>query len=358
MSDSPIFDALNSEQDYTGKMESTRKLTSRLFPTAMFVYRSEQNNQPDPHLDGSYVEEEEEVLVRPFMPVQGIPRGTLGQMSIKKGIPSRLTSEEGLTARVMKAPTHLSEQDLLDHGIVVAETFSAEAPEDPHGCTDACRNEHGIRGLLEHVGIDTSNGISVGDRVVAEPRNRTFMEAMREASEAPPVELTAKVPEASAKLVEDLLEGHGLINSERLAENFHPLDLEKQGISFTEFALMMVRKFREKYPHIKNVKFSTVNELDGTETFVVESTDPRPEPGVIYPKEVEQWVKLPEGTEALGSILRDVRKTFNEQHPGYVMTAVNGIQEHDDGSATLRLEAQKLEPVKPLPEKDTAQLME
>jgi hypothetical protein len=40
------------------------------------------------------------------------------------------------------------------------------------------------------------------------------------------------------------------------------------------------------------------------------------------------------------------------------MTAVNGIKVNDDGSATLKIEAQELPPIKPLSEKNTAQLME
>lgn len=45
--------------------------------------------------------------------------------------------------------------------------YTFEKPKDDHACTDSCKGVQGIRGLLEHVGIDTSGrDISVGEEVV------------------------------------------------------------------------------------------------------------------------------------------------------------------------------------------------
>lgn len=45
--------------------------------------------------------------------------------------------------------------------------YTFEKPKDDHACIDSCKGVSGIRGLLEHVGIDTSGrDISVGEEVV------------------------------------------------------------------------------------------------------------------------------------------------------------------------------------------------
>jgi hypothetical protein len=382
MSDSPIFDSLNSERDYTGTMESFRKEMTRYFRTAKYIYIPEQSNLPDPYLDGPYVEAEEEVLVSPFVPVKGVVRGTISEAN----------------PRIVK----LELSDAFEKMPSAEETFNSELPP---GCTPSCAHESGIRGLLEHVGIDTSNGIRVGDRVVAEPLRDTFGRALKGVSEVPTMELKAKVLGVSSKLVEGQLEAHGVLpepveKRERREDSFHPLDLEKQGISFTDYVKSQIEWFRKSFPHVNEIRTFIEKELDGTETIVVESADPtppfkaegvpegilqgrttaefwesvdispkalraaerrtleQPEPNVIKPKVLKHWFECENGAEAASSVIEDVRKAFNEQHPGYIMTAVNGIKVNDDGSATLKIEAQELPPIKPLSEKNTAQLME
>jgi hypothetical protein len=224
MSDSPIFDQLNAERDYTGKMEVLRNRTKpfRTIGMAGSLPLSEFLQEVHEIADRTLgVEEEPEVLAEPFVTVEGEPRG-------------KKTS---------------------DH---------------PHD------GDTGIRGLLEHVGIDTSGGISVGDRVVAEP-------------------LMAKVIRPHPQLVMNQLEGHypeefvipskkveyAAIEEEYLAENFDPGDLQEQGVGFTEYVAYVIDKFKTQYPHVNNgISLSTKHELDGTETIVVKAVRPHPENNV------------------------------------------------------------------------------
>lgn len=66
---------------------------------------------------------------------------------------------------------------------------------------------------------------------------------------------------------------------------------------------------------------------------------------------------VPRGEELLNGldgVVADVRRTFEREYPGHVMTAVTGIQELPDGSAILTVEGQALTPIKPLSEKNSA----
>jgi hypothetical protein len=254
MSDSPIFDRVNSERDYTGTMASFRKEMTRYFRAAGYVYVPEQSNLPDPHLDGPYIEAEEEVVVRPFIPVVGIPRGT---------VEATVELEDGSVEEV-------------------AETFSGKK-------------------------IVTKGDVAT----IVQESSASGFSFFR----------TAGVPEK-------LLEGR----TEK--EFWESVDLSPEALRAPERALRT--QLREKYPDLFKEPEGPWNGLQSGDHILVEDQN------FIDP----------------GNAVEELRKSFEEQHPGYVMTEIKGITVNDDGSATLRIEAQELPPIKPLSEKNTAQLME
>lgn len=291
MSNEPIFDQLADERGYKALLESIhRRPISNLFAKRVQArVVTQEGLAPDPSLDGPIhlIEKEPEVVVSPFVPVQGVPRGTAST------VPLNLCMD-----KLMHRPEITEELDQY--------TYNPEST-----CTQRCEHESGIKGLLEHVGIDTSGGISVGDRVVAEP--------------------------------------------ERLEENFHPMDLINSGVTFTEFMQGVIKQFHEKFPNAQNIRISTRSELDGTETFIVKGTR---EPVIQSHVQLPDSVVMGASREGLDGVLRDFRAEMGQQHPGFVPMAVTAIQEHEDGSATLTVEGQKITPVQPLSEKNAAQLME
>lgn len=149
-------------------------------------------------------------------------------------------------------------------------------------------------------------------------------------------------------------EPRGLITGPEIIEEFFdPIELEEKGISFTEFSTKMIEKFKEKYPHAEHFRISaTQTDFAGPrEKFVVESYTPH-----VSPETPSKTEDAPQ--EALGAILADWKATVALQHPGFIPMAVTAIQEHEDGSATLEVEGQYIPPVKPLSEKNTAQVTE
>lgn len=286
MSDSPIFDALNAEQDYTGTMASTRRYLKQSFtsPTVNLgtkrgPIQAAASKLMDEHFDGPFTnsggvplglpsrEDEEEVYVKP---AGGVPRGTQ-------------TSCTPLRSNLLSVMPEIREE---------LGQYTYTPSKDSEGA---------MMGTYE---------FDIADRA--------------------------------------------------MTVTFDPGDLLDANISFSSFVAGALKTYREKFPDVEEVEFRTKEhdfELSQEKLFV-RSRGPKP-----------PWIGIGEGDHILvtgmgdrfedpGNAVEGVRQAFEEQHPGHVMVAVKGIQVHDDGSATLKVEGQKLTPVQPLSEKNTAQPME
>jgi len=318
--------------------------------------------QPDPILDSPVpLAPQEEVYVRPFVRVEGEPRGT--QFDHYRA----QAEEQGANGNAKF--------------ILPPETID-DAPRAEQ-CVHPHSHDTGIRGLLEHVGIDTSRGISVDGEMVAEPcvkpltpslKDRVLgidhlilkdqMDAHRAMWEG---YVDQRVEALNHNRVKIMTEVHSMIlghiaeglSVKRLDYVFSPLEMEDSGLSFTDFAHAVVEGYRRGYPEVKDYRFSVQHGRfeDAQEIFVVEEIVKVTPDTLKDIKSGDQLeITFPKGVrKPENGILRDVQAAFRQQHPDHVMVSVTDIQEHEDGSATLTVEGQSLVTVQPLSGMETAQ---
>lgn len=316
MSDSPIFDRMALERGYA------RLTASRTIPVPE---QRQAPIQPDPILDSPVpMAPEEEVYVKPFVKVDGVPRGTQKNvfpygfetsipddmpMPVAKMIhpPEKINDAPGsprfdsLRARVLGVDPKILQDQFEAHGIMWQDYTDARVE----------MLNYNFRAVVE-----AARSMALINQAEGEPRKR-------------------------------------------IEYSFNPLDLDDSGLSFTDFAHAVVEGFRRGYPEVKDYRFMTnhADIMDNREVFIVEEivkvtpdTVKDIKPGdhldILFPKV--------QGSP-LDGVLRDVQATFRAQYPEHVMVAVTDIQEHEDGSATLTVEGQSLAQVKPLSEMETAQ---
>jgi hypothetical protein len=186
------------------------------------------------------------------------------------------------------------------------------------------------RALARHVNPLFVRSVPVPDEVeeifvkpfvpVREVRRGTFGQALKNLTDQPAIELTAKSLEAQAGQRFELI---------RMETKIDILEDGKQltGNPFTDFALGTIKKFRADNPGVDRVNFFVDLKTDGTEMFVVE--------GQIMKKDEKLpdivMVKTEKPQEASSGVLADYRAAVTDQCPGFIPMAVKAIQEHEEG---------------------------
>jgi len=148
MSNSPIFDALDAEQNYTDRMAAVKKSLIRyspLYSSVVPVIASDKEilghtmYNPDPYLDGPIElvgaqefegdeseDSDEEIVIAPFIPAQGLPRGILTVGEVADAVNSAYPSQESVP------DTFSTELPLWGEGdpLVYADSEEPEIPLD------------------------------------------------------------------------------------------------------------------------------------------------------------------------------------------------------------------------------------
>jgi hypothetical protein len=233
MSDSPIFDQLNSERDYDGILASFPKTQMSGFfaPSKQPSVPAQRFLEADPYLDGPFhvIEPQEEVLAQPFVKTEGVPRGT----------------------RDVKVEENISEADL-----------------EKSGSSLAAFTEYTVKKFYaDNPGL-VSAKISMADQLDG-TKTLTVSGAVVEPEK--PEELYAKVIGVPMQIFQNQMEAHGITSPDCVLaeEASEAMDLYRE----TAGALLEdVRKaFAEEHPgHVMTAVTAIQEHEDGSATLTVE----------------------------------------------------------------------------------------
>ncbi len=268
MSDSPIFDMLDRERGFTKTNAEVAKKTQR------YAHPLIERVVPAP------VEEESEVLVKPFVTAEGEPRGLIASLFAKE-----------------RPEPYWEQED--------------PAPYDP------------VKGMAPEGAPETFRGA---------------MEALVAQSG---IELSASAVEALTEAYKPVREETMFDPMEMDERRVRFIDFALETLDKFKLENPLVRNINFFIDTAAN--FEDPRETFVVTGRIPENTNPdevmaRPLKGVDLESTMPMFgVELIGAQDVPGDILAAYRQAVAEQHPGFVVGAVTSVQEHEDGSATLNV---------------------